>query len=325
MELFKVIGMLPKVEFITSFFQSLIIVSAMILGRTGIYRILPVYLKPGKTLLSSSSVNDNKKSEDGLAHFYSVKQVPTRLLKNFLLSIGTQSYSIMEQATQTVFVMYPDSKGSHEESLRVKESLSDIFPGLKLEEIGFEQVLGLPSVSRVMSETITIESQGVNRHSVEVFFKETIKKSLVSTIMNNYKKKLVTGVTVGSVSNKKGRLFVDSYVLFSATNKFEDIVIKGTELQEEIKRNNVVTETGSKVVVTALLAGFYDERQIGIIDDLKTILTGFLGSNLYSTPLIVMNCRTMDVEAIIPKNDHLRFNNATLRENFNQVRIVMVK
>lgn len=121
----------------------------LLAGRSVFHAILPTHNLSGKTI--SQTEGTGGYDNHNLPVSYIVRQAPAERLRDFLISIGKHNYAIMEQAGQTYLVFYNGNE-KNGNSTGLKDMLLKLFPGLVLEQTGFDQLLGLPQVDHPQVE-----------------------------------------------------------------------------------------------------------------------------------------------------------------------------
>ncbi|MFW9997058.1 MAG: hypothetical protein ACFFD4_33755 [Candidatus Odinarchaeota archaeon] len=343
-QLLHMLNIIHSVNFILSIIYSALISSGLVFGKQYVYRILPFHFRSGKVLYSS--ITTSATDSNGFARFYLVKQVPAKMLKSFLLALGTQNYSIMEQSTRTILVMYTDSS-KNDEGLRVKESLVSIIPDLVLEEIGFEQVLSiqtadqtneiLPFVRQITEEPekintanepkkdIISSSTGQEIHlcnTLAVLFGQNLLEPLVSAVNSNTSN-LVTGAFMGFKTGNLPKYHIKSYFLFDKQN-FEGIKFRSAELERKIKEKRIKTKKGIGAGIVAYFVGFSGTRN-EILTDLKKILVDYQKSAEKDIPLIVLKADSVTLESFIPSLSPGIRNETMLHHALQRLNLIMVK
>ncbi|MFW9995685.1 MAG: hypothetical protein ACFFD4_26840 [Candidatus Odinarchaeota archaeon] len=193
------LGFIPPNEPFKTFFNAGIATISLLAGREGIYTILPEHLKPGNTIYSSHNIMVDKT----FSRFFAIKQAPSKFLKQSLLSLSSNECSIMEQAGQTLLVLYPDKKGSFED-IEILNSLQSLFPGLVIEEVFFENLFGLPAVEVFPPEnsesSLTAGEEKNGEHFLDANAESScsdiqdssvIIQGINSTNLNNLRKSLI--------------------------------------------------------------------------------------------------------------------------------------
>ncbi|MFW9991187.1 MAG: hypothetical protein ACFFD4_03930 [Candidatus Odinarchaeota archaeon] len=131
------------------FLQALLVFIWIIAGKTALYRCLPAHFLTGKLVWKTSEQRggENTRASEDLVNCFEVKQAPAQQLKDFFISLGRHDYAIWKRAGYTLLAFYPDKKKKEvkpKSKEDIKEMLIRVFPGLMIEDAGFERVLGLP-------------------------------------------------------------------------------------------------------------------------------------------------------------------------------------
>ncbi|MHA1169184.1 MAG: hypothetical protein ACTSRU_15260 [Candidatus Hodarchaeales archaeon] len=305
------------------------IATCWLLAGKSVYNVvLPVHNLPGKIIKQSTETIAGSENDYDLPVIYSIRQAPAKRLRDFLISIGKHNYAIMEQSGQTYLVFY--NNGDKNSNTGLKEMLLKLFPGLVLEQTGFDQLLGLPGLSQANSmnqstELLNDQKVSIAGESSDEFFSGIqLSSNVVHSIMEymhdlsseESSTRIVTGAFIGNEEE------ISSYILFNSISTHDEVLIECKKLQKGFRRQGVVLDNGQRATIPAFFAGVVNDTDNQSLSELTRFIDCYNAEKdkKMDLPLVVLLSDKKIIEAFSRgKGNALNVPRETLFENISRV------